>query len=35
MTLQEMVSASALRLDAAGVSYGHGTLNAHDEAAWL
>ncbi|MFM8757288.1 MAG: 50S ribosomal protein L3 N(5)-glutamine methyltransferase [Limnohabitans sp.] len=35
MTLQEMVSASALRLDAAGVGFGHGTLNAHDEAAWL
>lgn len=35
MTLQEMVSASALRLDEAGVSFGHGTLNAHDEAAWL
>ncbi|MFM8692574.1 MAG: 50S ribosomal protein L3 N(5)-glutamine methyltransferase [Limnohabitans sp.] len=35
MTLQEMVSESALRLDAAGVCFGHGTLNAHDEAAWL
>ena len=35
MTLQELVSASAQRLDDAGVSFGHGTLNAHDEAAWL
>jgi ribosomal protein L3 glutamine methyltransferase len=35
MTLQELVSASAAQLDAAGVSFGHGTLNAHDEAAWL
>ena len=35
MTLLELVSASAQRLDDAGVSFGHGTLNAHDEAAWL
>ena len=35
MTLLELVSASAQRLDDTGVSFGHGTLNAHDEAAWL
>jgi ribosomal protein L3 glutamine methyltransferase len=35
MTLQELVHASAAQLQAAGVSFGHGTLNAHDEAAWL
>ena len=35
MTLTELVQASALRLEEAGVSFGHGTLNAHDEAAWL
>ena len=35
MTLQELVDASAAQLQAAGVSFGHGTLNAHDEAAWL
>ncbi len=35
MTLQELVQASAAKLQAAGVSFGHGTLNAHDEAAWL
>ena len=35
MTLQQLVQASAERLAAAGVSFGHGTLNAHDEAAWL
>ena len=35
MTLQELVSASAWRLQDACVSFGHGTLNAHDEAAWL
>ena len=35
MTLLELVNASAQRLDDAGVSYGHGTLSAHDEAAWL
>ena len=35
MTLQQLISASARQMDAAGVSFGHGTLNAHDEAAWL
>ena len=35
MTLLDLVNASAQRLDDAGVSFGHGTLNAHDEAAWL
>ena len=35
MTLLDLVNASAQRLDDAGVSFGHDTLNAHDEAAWL
>jgi len=35
MTLLDLVNACAQRLDDAGVSFGHGTLNAHDEAAWL
>ena len=35
MRLDDLVQASAERLAAAGVSFGHGTLNAHDEAAWL
>ena len=35
MTLQELVGASAAQLEAAGVSFGHGTQSAHDEAAWL
>ena len=35
MTLRDLIDASAEQLGAAGVSFGHGTLNAHDEAAWL
>ena len=35
MTLEQLVQASAERLAQAGVSFGHGTTNAHDEAAWL
>ena len=35
MTLTEMVQAQSARLDQAGVSFGHGTHNAFDEAAWL
>jgi ribosomal protein L3 glutamine methyltransferase len=35
MTLLDLVNACAQRLELAGVSFGHGTLNAHDEAAWL
>jgi len=35
MTLLDLVNACAQRLDDAGVSFGHGTLNAQDEAAWL
>lgn len=35
MTLLDLVNACAQRLQDAGVSFGHGTLNANDEAAWL
>jgi ribosomal protein L3 glutamine methyltransferase len=35
MTLIDLITAEAARLKSAGVSFGHGTLNAFDEAAWL
>ena len=35
MTVLELIDAGARQLDAAGVSFGHGTRNAFDEAAWL
>lgn len=35
MNLSQLIDASAAALDAAGVSFGHGTTNARDEAAWL
>ena len=34
-TIGELVASGAAWLQAAGVSFGHGTTNAHDEAAWL
>ena len=35
MTILELIDAGATQLEAAGVSFGHGTTNAFDEAAWL
>lgn len=35
MTILELIEAGARQLDSAGVSFGHGTRNAFDEAAWL
>lgn len=35
MTVSELIAASAARLTQAGVAFGHGTTNAHDDAAWL
>jgi len=35
MTLIDFITAQSARLKEAGVSFGHGTTNAFDEAAWL
>ena len=34
-TVLELVERSSARLEASGVSFGHGATNAFDEAAWL
>jgi ribosomal protein L3 glutamine methyltransferase len=35
MNLQQLIETSAQQLEQAQVAFGHGTLNAHDEAVWL
>ncbi len=35
MTLLDLIASGARKLTDAGVAFGHGTTNAHDEAAWL
>ncbi len=35
MNLNQLLAQAEARLDAANLAYGHGTTNAHDEAAWL
>lgn len=35
MTLFELIQTGAEQFTQAGISFGHGTTNAHDEAAWL